>query len=270
MSVFSAIVLGGVVLLVLAAISPPARRFFKAVGLWGGAQADKSAEAVLNADPLGVLKTQIANAAENGKQANTVVEAAAKQLVSLENQIADDLKEQQRLTTRIQSVLAKGDPNGNAPKYAADLARVEEHLKVNQEQKVLAQEQYDDNLKLVERFEREIQEARKDASDLGLQLQQSEAEKNLHRMSAALKDKLSVGDLAEARQRVKDQINANRGSAKASRDLNRVGLAEEEDEELERSAAADAVLARFQKKDDGPAAPAAPSSLSGNGMFPQG
>lgn len=264
MSTSAAIVLGVVVLLVLAAISPPARRFFKALGLWGGAQADKGAEAVLNADPLGVLKTQIANAAENGKQANTVVEAAAKQLVSLENQIADDLKEQQRLTTRIESVLAKGDPNKNAPKYAADLARVEEHLKVNQEQKALAQQQYDDNLKLVERFEREIQEARKDAADLGLQLQQSEAEKNLHQMSAALKDKLSVGDLAAARQRVKDQINSNRGSAKAARDLNRVGLAEEEDEELERSAAADAVLARFQKKADGADAGGSGPTFSGS------
>lgn len=257
MSIGAAIVVGLVVLVVLAAVSPPARRFFKALGLWGGAQADKAGSAVLNADPLGILKTQIANSAEQGKQANAVVEAAAKQLVSLENQIADDLKEQQRLTTRIESILAKGDPNGNAPKYAADLARVEEHLKVNQDQKVLAQQQYDDNLKLVERFEREIAEARKDASDLGLQLQQSEAEKNLHQMSAALKDKLSVGDLAEARQRVKDQINSNRGSARAARDLNRIGLAEEEDVELERSAAADAILARFKK-------PSADASGSGS------
>jgi phage shock protein A len=244
---FTTILIAVVVVVCLAAISPPARRFFKAIGLWGGAQADKGAEAVLNADPLGVLKTQIKNAAENGKQANAVVVAAAKQLVSLENQIADDLKEQQRLTTRIESVLAKGDPNKNAAKYAADLARVEENLKANEEQKAIAQQQYDDNLKLVERFEREIQEARKDAAALGAQLQQSEAEKNLNQMSAALKDRLNVGDLAAARQRVKDQINENRGASKASRDLNRVALAEEEDEELERSAAAEAVLARFQK-----------------------
>lgn len=262
MSTISMIVLGVVVLLALAAVSSPARRFFKAVGLWGGAQADKGAEAILNADPLGVLKTQISNAAENGKQANSVVEAAAKQLISLENQIADGLKEQQRLTNRIESVLAKGDPNKNAPKYAADLARVEENLGINQEQKELAQQQYDDNLKLVERFEREIQEARKDATDLGLQLQQSEAEKNLHQMSASLKNKLNVGDLAAARQRVKEQINSNKGSAKAARDLNRVGLAEEEDEELERTVAADAVLARFQKKDVGAEVGGTGSTLS--------
>lgn len=249
MSIGASIVVGFVVLLVLAAVSPPARRFFKALGLWGGAQADRAGNSVLNADPLGILKTQIANSAEKGKQANAVVEAAAKQLVSLENQIADDLKEQQRLTNRIESVLTKGDPNGSAGKYAADLARVEENLKANQDQKALAQKSYDENLSLVERFEREIAEARKDAAALGMQLQQSEAEKNLHQMSAALHDKLNVGDLAEARARVKDQIVANRGASRAARDLNRIGLEEEEDLDLERSAAAEAILARFKKPD---------------------
>jgi phage shock protein A len=247
MSIFAVVVVGVLGLLVVAAVSPPARRFFRAVGLWGGAQADKSAEAMLNVDPLGVLKSQIANAAENGKRANEVVVAAAKQLVSLENQIADLLKDQRRLTNRIESVLKSGDPNNNAPKYAADLARVEEHLRVNQEQKDIAQKQYDDNLQLVEKFERQIAQARQDAKDLGAQLQQSEAEKNLHQMSAALKDKLSVGDLSEARQRVKDQINANRGASRAAQDLNRVSLAEEEDEDLVQDAAAEAVLARFKK-----------------------
>jgi phage shock protein A len=252
MSTIQLLIVGGLVLLVLAAISPPARRLFKAIGAYLGAQSDNAAEAVQNADPLGVYKTQIANAVENGKSANKVVETAGKQLVSLENQIADDLKEQTRLTNRIQGVLANGDPNKTAAKYAADLARVEEHLKTNQAQKEIAQQQYDENLKLVERFQREINEARKDAADMGFQLAQSEAEKNLYQMTAALKDQLNLGELAQARQRVKDQINANKGATKAARDLSHATRAEDEDEELERKAAADAVLARFQK----PAAPA--------------
>lgn len=247
------IVLGVVVILVLAALSPPARRFFKSLGAYGGAQADRAAEAVLSADPLGVYKTQINNAIESGKNANKVVETAAKQLVSLENQIADDLKEQTRLTNRLQAVVDKGDPNKTASKYAADLARVEEHLKINQEQKITAQAQYDENLKLVERFEREIDNARKDAAQMGFELAQSEAEKNLYQMTAALKDQLNLGDLAQARNRVKDQINTNKGATRAARDLSRQGRAEEDDEELERNAAADAVLARFQKPAGSPA-----------------
>lgn len=247
------IILGLFVCLILAALSPPARRFFKALGAYGGAKADEASEAVLGADALGVYNTMINNAVENGKNANSVIETAGKQLVSLNNQIADDLKEQTRLTRRIQACVDKGDPNKTAAGYAADLARVEEHLKTNQEQKIIAQQQYDDNLKLVERYEREINQARKDAQEMGLQLAQSKAEKDLYQMTAALKDKLNLGELSQARRRVQDQINANKGSTMAARDLSRQGLAEESDEELERQEAAAAVLARFQKPGSAPA-----------------
>jgi hypothetical protein len=257
------IVLGGVVILILVAVSPPARRFFKSLGLFAGAKADEASEAILNADPLGVYKTAINNAVENGKNANKVVETAGKQLVSLNNQIADDLKEQQRLNNRIKSVLAKGDPNKTAAGYAADLARVEANLETNQAQKLVAQQQYDENLKLVERYEREINNARKDAEQMGMQLAQSEAEKDLYQMTAALKDKLNLGELAQAKQRVQNQINANRGSTMAARDLSRQGLAEESDEELERQEAAAAVLARFQQPGSNPPAPS--SGYPGNG-----
>jgi hypothetical protein len=250
MSLFTALVLGAVVVFALAAFSPPARRLFKSLAALVGAKTDRAADALANSDPLGVYKTQIANAVENGKNANKVVETAAKQLVSLDNQIADGLKEQTRLTNRLQAVVDKGDPNKTAAKYAADLARVEEGLKTNQGQREVAQSQYDENLKLVERFEREINNARKDAADLGFQLEQSEAEKNLYQMTAALKDQLNLGELATARNRVKDQINANKGATKAARDLSRQSRAEEEDEELEQNAAAEAVLARFKSKSD--------------------
>jgi phage shock protein A len=255
MSLIGWIVLGVVVVLVLAALSPPARRLFKAIGAYGGAQADNAAESIQNADALGVYRTQIANAVDNGKNANKVVETAAKQLVSLDNQIADDLKEQTRLTNRLQAVVDKGDPNKTAAKYAADLARVEEHLKTNQDQRAIAQAQYDENLKLVERYEREINNARKDAEDMGFQLAQSEAEKNLYQMTAALKDKLNLGELAQARRRVQDQINTNKGATMAARDLSRQGRAEDEDADLERNAAAEAVLARFQKGNAGSSSP---------------
>lgn len=247
MSLLGYIVLGVVVLLVVAALSPPARRLLKSIGGYAGAQADNAAEAVANADPLGVYKTQIANAVENGRNATRVVEKAAKQLESLQRQIADDLKEQARLTNRLQAVIANGDPNKTAEKYALDLERVEGNLKVNQEQLATAQETYDDNLKLVEKYERDVSAARKDAEALGFQLQQSNAEKELVQMNAALRDQLNLGDLAQARQRVQAQIDANRGGTRAARDLSRQGLAEEADEELERKERAAAVLARFQK-----------------------
>ena len=219
MSNFSVVVLSVVALVVVAAVSPSGRRFLKGLGQWGGAQADRAAEAMVKADPLGVYKSQIANAIDNGKRANDVVSAAGRQLESLNRQIADGLKEQKRLSTRISGVLSKGDPNNTATIYAGDLARVEANLKTNQDQLAIAQAQYDENLKLVEKFQREISNSRREAEDMGFQLAQSQAEKNLYEMTAALKNNLDLGDLSQARQRVQEQIDANRGSTRAARDL---------------------------------------------------
>lgn len=237
---------GVVAAVLLAAVSPPARRFFKSLLGLGSAKLEAASEALRNTDPLGQYKAQIAQAIENGRNAQSVVEKAAKTLVSLNYQIADDMKEKTRLETRLRAVVAQGDPNKTAEKYALDLERVERNLAANQAQQSTAQETYDENLKLVERYEREVVDARKDAEHLGFQLEQSKAEKDLIQMSASLKSQLSLGDLADARRRVQDQINANRGATKAAQDLSRQGIAEEADEDLERKERAAAILARFQ------------------------
>lgn len=241
------VIVGVVVCVCLLTLTRPGRRMLKAIGLNLSATSDRIAESIENNDPLGVYKSQIANAAESGRTAAKVVEMAAKQLISLESQIAEGLKDQQRLTNRIKAVMQNGDPNKSASKYAAELARVESNLKVNQEQKDIAQAQYDENLKLVERYENQISDARKDAEQLGMQLAQSETEKNLIQTSAAIKDQLNLGDLAVARRKVQDQINSNRGAAKATRDMNAVDSIAEEDAELEKSMAVSEILNRFKE-----------------------
>lgn len=240
------LVVGAVVFIGLLTMTRPGRRLLKAIGLNFSASTDRMAEAINGNDPLGVYKSQIANAVDAAKSASKVVEMAAKQLVSLENQIAEGLKDQTRLTNRISAVIQSGDPNKTAAKYAVELARVESNLKTNQEQRELAQTQYDENLKLIEIYERQISDARKDAEQLGMQLSQSEAEKNLTQMSTAIKDQLNLGDLAQARRRVQEQINTNRGAAKAARDLSKSDLLEEEDEQLENEAAVSEILNRFK------------------------
>jgi aminopeptidase N len=242
------VLVGLVVVVVVLAFTPPGRRLLGSIGLYLGAQADTAAESVANADPLGVYKSQIANAVEKGKNASNVVGNAAKQLESLQRQINDDIKEQTRLSNRLEAVLANGDPNNTAERYALDLERVESNLARNQEQLAVAQEVYTENLSLVERYEREVSSARRDAEEIGLQLERSAAERDLSEMSAALHDQLNLGDLSQTRRRVQEQIDANRGASRAARDLSRQGTAEDADEELERQQRAQEVLNRFRSK----------------------
>lgn len=249
MSVVNMVIFGVVAAFLLAAVSPPARRFFKNVIRLSGAKMDAAADALRNTDPLGQYKSQIADAIENGRHAQKVVETAAQQLVSLNNQIAEDLKEQTRLTNRIRAVVAQGDPNKTAEQYALSLERTESNLATNQAQQAVAQATYNDNLNLVERYERDVSAARKDAEQMGFQLEQSLAEKNLVQMSLSLKNTMNLGDLAESRRRVQSQIDANKGASKAATDLSRAGIAEEADDDLERKERAAAILSRFQPKD---------------------
>ena len=55
MSVFQMLVFGLVAAVLLAAVSPPARRFFKSLMNWGSAQVNKGSEVVAGLDPMGVV-----------------------------------------------------------------------------------------------------------------------------------------------------------------------------------------------------------------------
>lgn len=241
------LVFGLVAAVLLAAVSPPARRFFKSLMNWGSAQVNKGSEVVAGLDPMGVYQLQIDNAVENGRVVQKSFDSVAANLVSLQNQVEADLKDKTRLENRLRTVLKEGDPNVTAVTYAEELERVEKNLSVNQAQLEVVQSQYDENLALVEKFKQQISKARADAQQLGFQLQQSEAEKEMSQMSANLRGQLSTGDLSEARRRVMDQINTNRGASKAVHDLNRLNTAQDADDELERKNRVQDVLNRFKE-----------------------
>lgn len=226
----------------------PSRRVIKAaLGVLGGT-ADKGAEALNNLDPVQGYKTLINNAAESGKAASKMVESTGQVLESLERQIEEDEKEEEQLNNRLKAVMSQvpPDPNGTAAGYAEELAKVEQRLAENRAQLEINQKAFEDNCKLVEEYEGQVANARKDAAQLGLQLQQSEAEANLHELNSSLQNKLSTTDLAEQRQRVQAQIDKNRGKGRAHQQLNRGATAKKKDDDLVRQAAAQKILDRFK------------------------
>lgn len=224
----------------------PSRRFIKSVlGVLGGS-ADKGAEALNNLDPVQGYKTLIANATDSGKAAAQIVESTGEVIESLERQIREDEKEEEQLNNRLKVAMAAGDPNNTANGYAEDLAKVEERLIENRAQLEINLKTFEDNCKLVENYETQVANARKDCADLGRQLQQSEGEAKLHELSNSLQNKLSTTDFAEQRARVQRQIDANRGKGRAHQQMNKGALAKKKDDDLVQSAAAQKILDRFK------------------------
>lgn len=235
------------VVLVVCAFSPPAKRFFRSVWRVGEAKLDAAGEAISNLSPLEQLKASVRNSAENGANARKIVQSASAQVEKLQRQIAADRMDLQALNAKLARAQSKGDPNGTMARNAAEVVRVERNLKANEDQLAEALKLYDENLKLIGKYEAEVVAARKDAEQLGFQLDQSQARKEITELASKAHDQLNLTQLQEARARVQRQIDENNGAARANRDLSAAtGGADDADDELEVDASVAEVLARFQ------------------------
>lgn len=238
-----------VVAICLAAVSPPARRFFRSIGRVGEAKLNSFAESIGAIDPLADFSNEIENSAEFCKKAQANVSRAAADIVSLERQVNSDLDEQTQLSNKIRVALKNGDPNQTAKGYAADLAKVEARLVENRAQLENATVTYKENLTLVTSFEEKIKDLRKKAEKFSFQLEQSESEKIIKETTNSLKQKLGNSNIDKAEERIQNRIDLNRGAAMASGDMgagSAVEKARQADLELERDQQAEEILARFK------------------------
>lgn len=244
----SLIIYAVVGVIVLAAFNRPLARLLKSIGTHFNIGVSKAAEDLAKVDPVGVYKLRIEECAEKAKKSSKVLELSGRQLTSLKRQVSEGNNEQIRLSNRIQTTLAAGDPNNTVEKYALELEKVERDLEANASQLKNAESIYNINLSTLKSYQEEIVNARRNCDHLGLKLEQSAAEKELVKMTSDLNDSLSFSDLSQARKNIQDAIDQNSGSVQATRDLAESVFAEKADEALERSARANSILDRFKPK----------------------
>ena len=200
-----------------------------------------------NADPLVMYKQVIDDGLDNIGKAKSSLETVRTQVRSLDRQTNDGRTEKTRLENRIRAALAGGDPNNTAFANAIQLESCERNLATNEEQLARTKGMYDNFTKTIELNQKKVQEARKEVQDLGIQLEQSEREKELVRFNAEFEKGVDVsGTLSEAREAVLRKIDANRAAGDVAADTSKQKAAELADEELERKQRADEILARFK------------------------
>lgn len=218
--------------------------------LWGAAsvQAGKVGRWASEQDPLAVYKETIDNGVDNISKAKKSLEGAAGLVRTVQRQVDDGEKEVKRLDSRIQAAVNAGDPNNTAAGYAAQLAREEEQLASNKEQLAKHKENYENFKKVILNEQTKIEKARQEARALGQELEQSEREKEFVQYANEVSSaKFDNSKLAEAKEAVRQKIDANRAAGDVARDMGRAAAAEAADDELERQAAAADVLARYKK-----------------------
>jgi phage shock protein A len=214
----------------------------------GRAQAGKLGRWAEQADPLALLQQAVDDGVANIQQAKKGLEDCRALVLSVQRQVDSGEKDKARLESRIQGVLAQGDPNHTAKEYALQLAEVERQLEQNKGQLAKHQETYGNFAKQVEIAQKRVLEARRKADELGIALELSQREKEMAQFASSFSfnpDGLK-GGLSHAEELVQQQIDKNRAAGDVAVDLSRSKLAEAADDEAERDAEAAKILQRFQ------------------------
>lgn len=245
MSLTTILVVVGLAVLVLAVLN---RRALSNMLFAARAQVGELGRAVKNADPVANFKQAIDDGLDTIDRSKKSLETVATQVRSLNRQVEEGTKEKTRLENRIRAALANGDPNKTAAEYAIQLESVERNLKSNEDQLARTKQLYDGFAKTIESNQKKVADARREIADLGVQLEQSEREKELTRFAAEFDKGVDVGNgLADARSAIQARIDANRAAGDVAMSTSTQRQAELADEELERQQRADDILARFKE-----------------------
>lgn len=234
-------VVGGVLLVFTTA----GRRILSAVGVqWG-----KAGRWAKKQDPLAVYQQRVDEGTEKIAKARASLGQFAGEVRSSTRAAQDAQAEVTRLTNRIETAMAAGDPNKTAEGYALQLADAEKKLAKANEKLGRDTDRFNNASSSIEEGKRQVEQARQECRELGMELEHSKREREMNEFAAGFDPNSFMGDnsLADAREQLQKQIDENRGMGDADAALNKQRAAEAKDRELERQARAADVLKRFQK-----------------------
>jgi hypothetical protein len=250
------------------------KRLFNA----GSVQVGKVGRWASNKDPLAVYQERIDEGTEKIGAAKGFLGQAGGEVRAAKRDVADRTSEVTKLNNRIDVAEKAGDPNNTLEGYALELADAEERLGHAPEGTTLkpdgtfdgkpvnpsdngagaigrlyrAMVRFDNFSAAVLEGQTQVEEARKEARELGMELEQSQREKEMNAFASSFNpDGFMGGDdngLKAAREKLKQQIDDNRGATDADAALNVNATNRAKDRDLDRKARAEAILAARRAK----------------------
>lgn len=210
------------------------KRFCVAVS----AQFGKLFKWVWGIDPIAVYQAEVDRSAEEIQQAGEGLEQYRGLVSRLQRQVANNEKEEIRLTQKVKALLQEGDEN-KASEYAVQLKKVQGELAENRSQLSSYENAYNANLKKVKYANDKIRSAKEKAEKMQAELRLSKAEAEVSKLAQSFNVKTaSVDGLTEIEEEIQRQIDANRAKGQVMRDLSQDGLDQmEEDEKIQRAQA---------------------------------
>jgi hypothetical protein len=208
--------------------------------IWTGlsAQVGKAGRWAKNKDPLAVFQEEVDRGTEKIAQGRQFLGKAGGEVRSSTRAVQEAEEEVQRLNARIDTAEAAGDPNKTADGYYEQLDTAKTALTVAQSKLLRDKLRFEQFSAQVVQGQKDVEGARRKARDLGLQLEQSEREKEMNEFARSFDPhSFTVNNkLREAEDALKHQIDENRGTSDADEALSGQRAAELKDEDLARKA----------------------------------
>ena len=220
----------------------------------GRAQLGKLGRAAGDAGPLATFQQTVDDSADSIRRAKEGMTKAVALVNSVERQVNTGRTTQARLSARVQNALNEGN-QAKATEYAAQLAECESHLKEDEAQLAHHKESYENFVSEVKRQQAKVTTAQREATNLGVRLEMSKANKEFHDFESTFKaSNGALAGLDEKREAVLRKIDQNNAYQQVDKDVGGSTSSgyEEDDAEVDRKLAGDKVLKRFQKEEQAP------------------
>ena len=208
------------------------------------AQVNKIANFFWTADPIAQMQYEYDLAVEQLKEGREGLEQYRALVERVNRQVSVAKRHEAQLEAKIKAYLQAGNRE-TAANFALELTKVRRELAENEQQLVMHEKSYENNLKKIKRASGQLGKVREKIQKYDAELKMSRAEAELAKLSQDFDFDITT-DFGQIEQVIQDKINLNRAKVRVAADLSGEGIAEIEAEEAMEKVMAEEALKEFE------------------------
>ncbi len=186
------------------------------------AQLNKLANYFWEADPIAQMQYEYDLAVEQLKEGRLGLEQYRGLVERVSRQVKEGEANIKRITAQAKAYLKAGDRE-TASKFALELQKAKTTLEQNNEQLVMHETAYQNNLKKIQHANKKLVEVQERIHKYDAELKMSEAEAEVAKLSQSFDMNLTT-DFGQLEQVIQRKIDTNRGTARVASDLSAEGI----------------------------------------------
>ena len=217
---------------------------FAKIGKAVRAQFNKMANWFWTKDPIAQMQYEYDKAVHQMKEGREGLEQYRGLVERVNRQVTVNEKQLREITAKIKAYLKAGDRK-TAGQLAIQLQKLQEELKENQEQLVMHETAYQNNVTKIKHATKKLGDVRTKIKKYEADLKMSEAEGELAKLSQTFNFDVTT-DFGELENVVQDKIDLNRAKVRVAADLSGEGVEEIAAEKAMEEHLADDLLGQFE------------------------